>query len=134
MSKNLQRIISTVIFLCAMTVTVAANSAGPECENLDPAIASLISKEDQAALELGRMMLAAKKAIQNPKSPNSINTVTTLGHDQRYYVMTRGWFSYQLQGNLSILEASKERPNDQITDRISFLKKQFRPLTLNKYT
>jgi hypothetical protein len=41
-----------------------------------------MSKEDQAALELGRKVLAVRKAIQNLKNPDAMNAVTDLGLDQ----------------------------------------------------
>jgi hypothetical protein len=63
-----------------------------------------------------------------------MDAVTKLGHDQRYYVMARGWLSYQLQGDLSILEASKEQTRDpvkdRVKDRISFLRKAIQAIDL----
>ena len=64
-----------------------------------------LPQEDQAALEIGRKVIAVRKAIQNPQSAMSMPAVTDLGRDQRYYVMVRGWLVQQLQGDLSIRES-----------------------------
>ena len=59
-----------------------------------------------------------------------MDAVTDLGHDQRYYIMVRGWLSYQLQGDTSILDADAERTNQHIEDRIRFLQQSIRILDL----
>jgi hypothetical protein len=94
------------------------------------ATATAISSEDQVALDLGHKVLAVSRAIENHTAPNAMHAVTNLGHDQRYYVLVRGWLSYQLQGDISILDANKERTSDQVKERISFLKEAIRALDL----
>ena len=89
-----------------------------------------LSPEDQHALELGRKVLAISEALENPQAPNAMDAVTDLGHDQRYYIMVRGWLSYQLQGDNSILDASAERTDQQVKDRIHFLQQSIRILDL----
>ena len=86
--------------------------------------------EHQTALELGRKVLVVRVAIQNPGMPNAMQAVTDLGRDQRYYVMVRGWLSYQLQGDMSILDANKEQTRDEIKMRINFLEKAIRAIDL----
>ena len=93
------------------------------------AVASSLA-DDQAAMALGRKVLAVRKAMQSPRAPNAMKAVTDLGHDQRYYIMVRGWLSYQLESDLSILAAGKEQTRDEVKARISFLKKAIRAIDL----
>ncbi len=86
--------------------------------------------EEQTALALGRRVLAVSEAIRNPAAPGAMEAITELGHDQRYYVMVRGWLSYQLQGDMSLLEASGGQPGDQLRMRIEFLREAIRVLDL----
>ncbi len=90
----------------------------------------LLGATGQTALELGRKVLAVREAIQNPGMPNAMQAVTDLGHDQRYYVMVRGWLSYQLQGDMSILDANREQTRDEVRARINFLEKAIRAIDL----
>ena len=92
--------------------------------------AARLAKEDQAALELGHKVLAVSRAIQNHKAPSAMKAVTDLGHDQRYYVMVRGWLSQQLRGDMSILAGAKERTSNVVKERIVFLQKAIRALDL----
>jgi hypothetical protein len=92
--------------------------------------ATAISREDQAALDLGHKVLAIRKALDDPMAPDAMTAVTDLGHDQRYYVLVRGWLSYQLQGDISILDANKEQTSDQVKQRIGFLREAIRVLDL----
>lgn len=85
---------------------------------------------DETALELGRKVLAVRNAIQNPRAPNAMKAVTDLGRDQRYYVMVRGWLSYQLEGDTSILDAAKGHARDEVKERINFLKQAIRAIDL----
>jgi hypothetical protein len=130
MFKKLLMIVLAAVFVCAIAESGNGASPAPEREKSKPAKAAPISKEDQAALELGRKVLAVRKAIQNPKAPNAMKAVTDLGLDQRNYVMVRGWLSYQLQGNMSILDTTKDRTPDKVKERISFLKKAIRAIDL----
>ncbi len=93
------------------------------------AIAVSVS-DDQTALELGRKVLAIREAIQNPRGPNAMKAVTDLGHDQRYYVMVRGWLSYQLEGDMGIFDAAKGPTRDEVKERINFLRKAIRAIDL----
>ena len=92
-------------------------------------------KEGDAAITSAPVLLGstgqtALEAIQNPGMPNAMQAVTDLGHDQRYYVMVRGWLSYQLQGDMSILDASREQTRDEVRARINFLEKAIRAIDL----
>lgn len=94
-------------------------------------IANAASKaDDQTAMELGRKVLAVREAIQNPGGPKAMKAVTDLGGDQRYYVMVRGWLSYQLNGDRSILHAAKGQTGDEVKQRIQFLEKAIRAIDL----
>ena len=89
-----------------------------------------ISEEDQAALDLGRKVLAVKEALRNPGTPNALQAVTDVGLDQRYYTMVRGWLAYQLQGDMSILDAGREGAPEGIRERVEFLKAAIRAIDL----
>jgi hypothetical protein len=86
--------------------------------------------DDETAIQLGRKVLSVRKAIQNPQAPNAMQAVTELGRDQRYYVMVRGWLSYQLQADLSILETANEQTRGEVKARIHFLKEAIRAIDL----
>ena len=86
--------------------------------------------EDQAALELGRRVEAVRKAIQHPEAPDALQAITDLGHDQRYYVMVRGWLAYQRQGDRSIVDASRGQAPEHIKARVRFLDRAIRAIDL----
>ena len=86
--------------------------------------------EDQAALELGRRVEAVRKAIQHPEAPDALQAITDLGHDQRYYVMVRGWIAYQRQGDMSIVAASRGQAPEPVRARIRFLDRAIRAIDL----
>ncbi|MEA2079361.1 MAG: DUF4377 domain-containing protein [Pseudomonadota bacterium] len=89
-----------------------------------------ISEEDQVALDLGCKVLAVKEALRNPGTPNALQAVTDVGLDQRYYTMVRGWLAYQLQGDMSILDAGREGAPERIRERVEFLKAAIRAIDL----
>lgn len=97
--------------------------------SFQPAHAASMSA-DQTVLELGHKVLAVRQAIQNPGGPNAMKAITDLGRDQRYYVMVRGWLSYQLEGDMSILDAAKEQTPDAVKERIDFLNRAIRAIDL----
>jgi hypothetical protein len=86
--------------------------------------------EDQAALELGYRVQAVREAIQHPEAPHALEAVTDLGHDQRYYVMVRGWLAYQRQGDMSIVAANRGQAPEHIRARIRFLDRAIRAIDL----
>ena len=86
--------------------------------------------DDQAALELGRRVQAVREAIQHPEAPDALQAITDLGHDQRYYVMVRGWLAYQRQGDMSIVAASSGQAPQHIRERIRFLDRAIRAIDL----
>ncbi len=88
------------------------------------------TSDNQTSMDLGRKVLAVMDAIQNPEGPNAMQTVTALGRDQRYYVMVRGWLSYQLEGDRSILDASDEQTPPEVRERIRFLEQAIRAIDL----
>jgi hypothetical protein len=86
--------------------------------------------QDRDAMLLGHRVQAVREAIQNPGSPRALEAIVDLGHDQRYYVMVRGWLAYQLQGDMSIAEASRGQVPEHISTRIRFLKRAIRAIDL----
>ena len=85
---------------------------------------------DTEAIELGYSVSAINEALKNPGSPGALQAITDLGHDQRYYVMVRGWLMYQLQGDMSILQASQEQVPDAIRVRIDLIQQAIRAIDL----
>ena len=85
---------------------------------------------DADAMELGYKVSAINAALQNPVTPGAMQTITELGHDQRYYVMVRGWLMYQLQGDMSILQASQGQEQENIRARIDFIQRAIRAIDL----
>ena len=86
--------------------------------------------DDQAALELGYRVQAAREAIQHPEAPHALEAITELGRDQRYYVMVRGWLAYQRQGDMSIVAASRGQAPEPVRARIRFLDQAIRAIDL----
>ena len=84
---------------------------------------------EAAAMELGYKIAAVNKALQNPGAPGTMQAITNLGHDQRYYVMVRGWLMYQLQGDMSIMEATQQ-PRPAIRARVDFIQQAIRAIDL----
>jgi hypothetical protein len=91
---------------------------------------SALMTDDQAALQLGRKVLAIREALHNPGGPGALQTVTDLGLDQRYYVMVRGWLAYQLAGDRSILDAARGQARAAVRERIHFLEQAIRAIDL----
>lgn len=85
---------------------------------------------EAAATELGYKVAAINAALRNPAAPGALEAITSLGHDQRYYVMVRGWLTYQLQGDLSILQATQGQQQPAIRARIDFIQQAIRALDL----
>ena len=85
---------------------------------------------DAEAIELGYRVSAINEALQNPGAPGTLQVITDLGHDQRYYVMVRGWLMYQLQGDMSILQASQGQVPDAIRVRIDLIQQAIRAIDL----
>ena len=86
--------------------------------------------EDQDAMLLGRRVDAVRKAIQHPDAPRSLEAITDLSHDQMHYVMVRGWLTFQLQGDMSIVDASRGQVPEHISTRIRFLNRAIRAIDL----
>ena len=85
---------------------------------------------DPTPEQLGHKVLAVREAIRNPDEPDAMQAVIDLGRDQRSYVMVRGWLSYQLEGDRSILEASDEQTPPEVRERIRFLEQAIRAIDL----
>ena len=85
---------------------------------------------DAEAMALGYRVAAINDALLNPGAPGAMQAVTDLGHDQRYYVMVRGWLMYHLQGDLSILAAGQAREQEVIRTRAGFLQQAIRAIDL----
>jgi len=130
MINNLVMIVLVTVCICAVARAGSADLSAEESGNPVSTTAGTISTENRIALDLGRKVLAIRQAIENPMAPDAMHAVTDLGHDQRYYVLVRGWLSYQLQGDISILDANREQTSDRVKERISFLKQAIRTLDL----
>ncbi len=115
--------------ICLVRVVISVLFAALAVSAFQPACAASVS-DDQMALELGRKVLAVRHAIQNPGESNSMQAIADLGRDQRFYVMVRGWLSYQLEGDLSIVNAAKEHTPNTVTERIEFLNEAIRAIDL----
>ena len=111
-----------IVPLAIMAFLVAALFSGT--------VSSASELTDAAAMELGYKIAAVNEALQNPASPGALQAITNLGHDQRYYVMVRGWLMYQLQGDMSILQASQGQQQPAIRARIDFIQRAIRALDL----
>ena len=85
---------------------------------------------DAEAIELGYRISAINVALQNPTEPGAMRAITDLGHDQRYYVMVRGWLMYQLQGDMSILQASQGPAQATVRARVDFIQRAIRAIDL----
>jgi hypothetical protein len=81
-------------------------------------------------MDLGYRVAAVREALQNPGAPGSMQAVTDLGHDQRYYVMVRGWLMYQLRGDMSLLETTHDLNQDALRVRIAFIQRAIRAIDL----
>ena len=111
-----------IVPLAIMAFFVAALFSGT--------VSSASELTDAAAMELGYKIAAVNEALQNPAAPGALQAITNLGHDQRYYVMVRGWLMYQLQGDMSILQASQGQQQPAISARIDFIQRAIRALDL----
>lgn len=87
-----------------------------------------VEVEQQA--ELGRKVEAVRYALQHPDAPHALKAITDLGHDQRYYVMVRGWLAHQLQGDRSIAAASRGQVPEEVGARIRFIERAIRAIDL----
>jgi len=96
------------------------------CSNIS--VASELT--DTEAMELGYRISAINAALQNPTAPGTMRAITDLGHDQRYYVMVRGWLMYQLQGDMSILQASQGPAQATVRARVDFIQQAIRAIDL----
>lgn len=85
---------------------------------------------DSTAMELGYSVAAISEALQDPGAPGAMQTITSLGHDQRYYVMVRGWLMYQLQGDMSIMQATQTQQRPALRARIDFIQQAIRAIDL----
>jgi hypothetical protein len=108
--------------LVIMTFFVAALFSGT--------VSSASELTDAAAMELGYKIAAVNEALQHPSAPGALQAITNLGHDQRYYVMVRGWLMYQLQGDMSLLQATQATQQPAIRARIDFIQQAIRALDL----
>jgi hypothetical protein len=85
---------------------------------------------DADAMELGYKIAAVNESLQNPEAPGALQAITDLGHDQRYYVMVRGWLMFQLQGDMSLLESTRQQGLDQVRARVDFILRAIRAIDL----
>jgi thiazole synthase ThiGH ThiG subunit len=88
------------------------------------------SPQQVEAMRLGEQVMAAAEAISSADSPDAIAAITRLGHDSRYYTMTRGWLLQVLQGNQSILDASAPGSRPELEARQEVLRRALRAIDL----
>lgn len=95
---------------------------------------SELTTDDQEALELGKKVLAVKTALESPCELSSMKAVKDLGHDSRYYVLTRGWIQQHLKMAESYRDTAKYRNSadeqKRVEQRIQCLQKMIRTLDL----
>jgi len=108
----MRRMVCTVLALLCSTISNAAELT------------------DADAMELGYKIAAVNEALQNPGAPGALQAIMNLGHDQRYYVMVRGWLMYQLQGDMSILQSTQLQQQPAISARVEFIQQAIRALDL----
>ena len=108
----MRRMVCTVLALLCSTISSTSELTGAD------------------AMELGYKIAAVNEALQNPGAPGALQSITNLGHDQRYYVMVRGWLMYQLQGDMSILQATQAQQQPAIRARVEFIQQAIRALDL----
>ncbi len=93
-------------------------------------INKLLTADDRAALILGEKITAIRYALDNPEMPGNLEMITALGNDQRYYMLVRGWLGYQLQADLSILQARQGKAAEKIQQRVELVQKAIRRIDL----
>ena len=114
-------------FLLATWLIATASSSGSlAAENCPQDVQR--SAREQEALQLGQEVLRLRQALDKPEAPESLQAVLALGHQQPAYVMVRGWLSYQLQAELSLL--ASDQGNQRLQQRVAFLQLAIRRLDL----
>lgn len=112
----------------------ARSPLSPSLLSPQDAPAGDLSEADQQALELGKKVLAVQAALQSPCEASAMDAIKNLGHDSRYYVLTRGWIHQHLRMAESYRETQKYRETEeyqkQIDTRIQCLQKMIRTLDL----
>ena len=119
-----------VVFTAMATAAETNGTRVPAVGAGAPSVASALSKDDQAAMELGRRVLAIEQALRDPGAPDALNAVTALGLETRYYVLVRGWLSCQLAADMSIADAAKGQTAEPVRQRIAFLQRAIRAIDL----
>ena len=134
--------LATILLLsCSATFLVAApDSEKPRDEKAKKSKASedaperQLSEEDLHALELGRKIIRAKAALQEPGKQGSIAAIKDLGLDSRYYVLVRGWIVQHISMTESYKGTSTYKNSDkrrkEIDGRIAALQKMLRATDL----
>ncbi len=121
-------IVLALVVLCGCANTDNASTAEQEAGN------TTLTKEDKHALELGRKIIRIKAALQIPEKQASVDAVTELGLDSRYYVMVRGWILQHINMTQSYLGTTTYKESEQrkseIDDRIASLQKMLRAIDL----
>jgi hypothetical protein len=83
---------------------------------------------------LGKKVLAVQAALQSPCETSAMDAIKDLGHDSRYYVLTRGWIHQHLRMAESYRDTQKYRETEeyqkQVDKRIQCLQKMIRALDL----
>lgn len=101
-----------------------------ESSEYNAQLTKVLTADDKAALLLGQQISAIRHALDNPELPENLKIITELGTNQRDYTLVRGWLGYQLQGDMSILQASQEKTPEKIQQRIELLQQAIRRIDL----
>jgi len=91
----------------------------------------LASVEELEAYQIGLMVKAIQKGLNNPEDSQSLETIIEYGRDSRYYIMIRGWLLLELGGVESQYESTKGNLiQHKHKVRMDFLRKAIRAIDL----
>ncbi len=113
------------LLLLVATCGWASSDTTPDC------VCGNGNPEKVEAIRLGEWVMAAGAAISDPAIPGAMDAITRLGHDSRYYTMTRGWLVQVLQGNQSVLDAGEAGSRPALEARQEFLRRALRAIDLD---
>ncbi|MGI9309059.1 MAG: hypothetical protein ACR2P6_07345 [Gammaproteobacteria bacterium] len=118
----------TLLFVAALPCLAA-------CAEKPPSSSSGHSVNGSAAPvseteRLGQAILDIQYALDNPTAPESLDAITRLGHDSRYYVMVRGWLVQELHGLQSISAGKDGSIGAHQRAKLDFLQQAIRAIDL----
>jgi len=121
-----RRCASRAPFLCALFLLLpgVGGAVDMACDGVEQGGAQA------HAAWLGHRVDALREALHHPYGEGAMDAVVALGRDSRYYVMVRGWLGFQLQADLSIVEARQGDVPADLAARIAFLRRAIRAIDL----